>query len=176
MPAYHSKLNKLADVRIISKMALLPLKTAVKGPAPPGNPDEPDILDEVIETWRANILFRNFEVKGPADLVLIYFTVYLSQCLNKIRNKSQEEAKKICFALSLENFKLPGEAGFPLGGMVSAPANRADADTLKNYLTQARQELGVRLCDHVYRGTDNKQPSKWWMQFSKLKFMDLELK
>jgi len=126
--------------------------------------------------FRANILFRNYEVKGPGDLLLIYLTLYLTQCLNTIRSKSQTEATKLLYSLSIENFSLPGEAGFPLGGMVTAPASRADADYLRVYLTQARQELGIRLVNQVlYKSGSTQQPSKWWMQFSKLKFMDLEL-
>eukprot|EP01123_Difflugia_compressa_P003791 TRINITY_DN150_c0_g1_i1.p1 TRINITY_DN150_c0_g1~~TRINITY_DN150_c0_g1_i1.p1 ORF type:complete len:178 (+),score=32.64 TRINITY_DN150_c0_g1_i1:75-608(+) len=177
MPAYHSKFNK-AEVRIIGKMALLPIKPSptVKGTAPVATPDDIDIIDEVIETFRANILFRNYEVKGPADLILIYLTVYCTQLLNKIKGKSSLESAKIAYALAIENFKLPGETGFPLGGMVAAPASRSDADTLRAYLTHARQELGVRLVAEVFKGTDGKQPSKWWMQFSKLKFLDLEIK
>jgi len=69
----------------------------------------------------------------------------------------------------LSNFALPGEAAFPLGGMVTAPANRGEADQLKAYLTQARQELGIRLVDMVYKGTDGRQPNKWWAQFAKRK-------
>jgi len=176
MPANHSKFNK-TEARIIGKMAILPLKTGVKGNAPSCKPDEQDIIDEALDFFRANILFRNYEVKGPADLTLIYLTLYITQALNAIRNKSNTEASKILYALSIENFSLPGEANFPLGGMVTAPASRADADYLRTYLTQARQELGIRLVNTViYKGTNNQAPSKWWMQFSKLKFMDMELK
>jgi len=179
MPATHSKYNNEKDVRIIGKMALLPLKvspTVKSAAAPACSPDKTDIIDEAIEYFRANILFRNYEVEGPADRLLIYLTLYITQCLNVIRNKSSSEASKLLYSLALENFSLPGEANFPLGGMVTAPAGRADADALRVYLTQARQELGVRLVATVYKGSNGQQPSKWWMQFSKLKFMDMELK
>lgn len=42
-----------------------------------------DIIDEVIMYFRANVLFRNFEVKGGADKTLIYLTLHVVQCLVK---------------------------------------------------------------------------------------------
>lgn len=33
--------------------------------------------------FRANVLFRNFEVKGGADKTLIYLTLHAVQCLVK---------------------------------------------------------------------------------------------
>ena len=42
---------------------------------------EKDVVDEAISFFRANVLFRNFEVKGPADKLLLYLTLYISACL-----------------------------------------------------------------------------------------------
>lgn len=44
---------------------------------------EEDIIDEVLTYFRANVLFRNFEVKGSADRTLIYLTLHAAQCLVK---------------------------------------------------------------------------------------------
>lgn len=41
------------------------------------------------------------------------------------------------------------------------------------YLTQVRQEVGMRVCEKVF-GDDGK-PSKWWLCFAKKKFMDKSL-
>jgi hypothetical protein len=41
--------------------------------------DEEDIVEESIRLFRANVLFRNFEVKGGADRVLIYLTLFIHQ-------------------------------------------------------------------------------------------------
>jgi len=175
MPAYHSKSNKNTAV-VIGKIALLPLKASpnVRGPAPPAPPTEEDIIDETIQFFRANVLFRNYEVKGSADLLLIYLTVYITKCLQVIRGKSNLEAAKLLNALALENFSLPGEEAFPLGGMVAAPANRAQADQLRQYLTQARQELGIRLVQKVYPG-GQMEANKWWISFSKKYFLELKM-
>lgn len=86
-----------------------------------------DILDEALEYFKANVLFRTFDVKGSADILLIYSTLYISQCLAKLKGRGKQDAQKQLFALAVENFALPGDGGFPLGGMVAAPSSRADA-------------------------------------------------
>jgi actin related protein 2/3 complex subunit 3 len=64
--------------------------------------DEEDIIDETLQTFKANILFRNFEVKGNADRLLIYLTLYVSQCLRKIQGKNKADAgSKFSLSLSL---------------------------------------------------------------------------
>jgi actin related protein 2/3 complex subunit 3 len=132
------------------------------------DPSQPDIIDEAITLFRANSLFRNFEIKGAADRTLIYLILYISDCLNKIaspaaRNWTPNEAVKQLTTLALENFSLPGDAGFPLNTAFQAPKSRSEADTLRQYLSQCRQEMAPRLVEKVY-GEDGK-PSKWWMAF-----------
>ena len=68
--AYHSAYNQESDVRLVGSMSLLPIRTKIRGPAPPPvDPSQMDIVDESIDLFRANSLFRNFEIKGPADRV-----------------------------------------------------------------------------------------------------------
>lgn len=85
-----------------------------------------DIIDETLAFFKANVLFRNFEVKGPSDLLLIYLILYTSQCLVTIRGKNKTQAVKDLYSLSVSNFQIPGDGGFALGGLVAAPANRSD--------------------------------------------------
>jgi actin related protein 2/3 complex subunit 3 len=65
MPAYHSKRNEDRNEEVCS-CAICPLKTELKGPAPLFSPtgpdDDEDIIDETLNYFRANVLFRNFEV------------------------------------------------------------------------------------------------------------------
>lgn len=90
--------------------ALLPLRTKTRGPAYtlPAlasdisemdiDPDSEsyDVLDETLLLFRANTLFRNFEIKGPADRVLIYGILWVSECLGKIKpNMNGREAEKV---------------------------------------------------------------------------------
>jgi actin related protein 2/3 complex, subunit 3 len=45
---------------------------------------EDDVIDEVLNTFRANVLFRNFDIKNNADRTLVYLTLHLAQCLTKL--------------------------------------------------------------------------------------------
>ena len=91
-------------------LALLPLRTRTRGPAyslpalAPGTSDldiDPDSesydsLDEVLSLFRANTFFRNFEIKGPADRLLIYGILFLSEALGKIKpSMGKKEAEKV---------------------------------------------------------------------------------
>ncbi|CAB3999397.1 actin-related 2 3 complex subunit 3-like [Paramuricea clavata] len=59
MPAYHSSLTA---PRSLGNMALLPLNTKFKGMAPPGD-GSTDIIEEAIYYFKANIFFKNYEIK-----------------------------------------------------------------------------------------------------------------
>jgi len=62
--------------------------------------------------------------------------------------------------------------------MFNAPASRNEAETLKQYLGQVRQELAIRLLARIYEdgeGGTSEKPSKWWLSFSKRKFMGKSL-
>jgi actin related protein 2/3 complex subunit 3 len=137
------------------------------------------------------VLFRNFEVKGPADRVLIYLTLYISACLQKLPNQAKGNAEKALYQLAIENFSLPGDKAFALGGIVTNPANRQEtglqnsfhpnlflndsvSDTMRQYFTQLRQETGLRLVSKVYQNGDA-VPDKWWMCFLKRKFLNKTL-
>eukprot|EP00033_Pygsuia_biforma_P000468 GCRY01000554.1.p1 GENE.GCRY01000554.1~~GCRY01000554.1.p1 ORF type:complete len:173 (+),score=24.77 GCRY01000554.1:180-698(+) len=169
--AYHSSFNDV-ECQKFCGISMLPIKTSVKGPAPSTNED--DIIDETLKLFKANVLFRNYEILGDADRTLIYLTLYTSECLMKCLNiKSKGEAVKALYTLSLENFKVPGDSGFALGGFVKPPQSRQESDLFRQYFTQARQELGIRLAELAYNadGTQN----KFWFCFAKKKFMNMKL-
>ena len=123
--------------------------------------------------FKANILFRTYEIDNDTDRLIVYLTLYISQCLNKCTKKTKAEADKILYTQHLEKFPLPGDNNFVLGGFVSKPSAQ-EAEPLRQYLTQLRQELGYRLLDKVY-ANDEKNPDKWWMCFSKRKFLNMDM-
>jgi actin related protein 2/3 complex subunit 3 len=178
MPAYHSSLNEHPDMAQIGNMAILPIKTRIRGPAPTADPSQQDIIDETLDLFRANSLFRNFEIKGPADRTLIILILFISDCLQKLGSArstpNQIEASKSLNTLSVDNFAIPGDANFPLNAHYAPPSSRADADFLRQYLTQVRQELAARLVEKLYADGSGK-PSKWWMSFQKRRFMNRSL-
>ncbi|KAG8921917.1 subunit of the Arp2/3 complex [Tulasnella sp. 419] len=179
MPAYHSAFNDEPDVRQVGNLAILPIRTRIRGPSPLAtDPSAPDILDETLDLFRANSFFRNFEIKGPADRTLIILILFISDCLAKIAATrtppSQIEAGKSLNTLAVDNFPLPGDVTFPLNSHYAPAGSRADADYLRGYLTQARQELAARLIERLYADGTGK-PSKWWMCFTKRRFMNRSL-
>ncbi|KAF9534694.1 actin-related protein ARPC3 [Crepidotus variabilis] len=178
MPAYHSTFNEETDVRQVGNMAILSIRTKIRGPAPIGDPSAADIIDETLDLFRANSLFRNFEIKGPADRTLIVLILFISDCLAKIGAArtvpSQIEASKLLNTLSVDQFPIPGDANFPLNAHYAPPQSRVDADYLRQYLIQTRQELAARLVEKLYADGTGK-PSKWWMSFQKRRFMNRSL-
>ncbi|KAF8760033.1 Actin-related protein 2/3 complex subunit 3 [Rhizoctonia solani] len=119
MPAYHSAYNEEPDVRLVGNMSILPINSRIRGPAPlQADPSQPDIIDETLDLFRANSLFRNFEIKGPADRLLIVLILFISDCLAKISAArtppTQIECTKLLNTLAVESFAIPGDAGFPL--------------------------------------------------------------
>jgi actin related protein 2/3 complex subunit 3 len=173
MPAYHSSYNQ-GSYRALGNMALLPIKSHVRGPAPPmDDPKRDDVVDEALNMFKANIFYRNFEFQGNGDRVLCYLILYITDCLQALSKcQTKGDGLKRMNTLGLENFTLPGDPSFAFGGLYHAPATRADSDLLRQYITQLRQEVGIRLCDRVF--VDG-PPSKWWLCFSKRKFMNKSL-
>ncbi|KAK9874320.1 hypothetical protein WA026_002671 [Henosepilachna vigintioctopunctata] len=172
MPAYHSSF--LNPQQVIGNTAILPFKTQFRGPISSSPLSEQDIIDEALSYFKANVFFSTYEIKSEADRLLIYITLYITECLKKLQKCSnRNQAQNEMYTLAISRFDLPGDSGFPLNSVYSKPANSADADFLKNYLTQLRQEVGLRVCEKVF-GDDGK-PSKWWLCFAKKKFMDKSL-
>eukprot|EP00730_Choanoeca_flexa_P012412 TRINITY_DN4244_c0_g1_i2.p1 TRINITY_DN4244_c0_g1~~TRINITY_DN4244_c0_g1_i2.p1 ORF type:complete len:182 (+),score=31.28 TRINITY_DN4244_c0_g1_i2:77-622(+) len=171
MPAYHSSHNQKEGCQIIGGVALLPFEAQnSRGPAPrPGDEDKPDIIDETLKFFKANVFFQNFDVKGPADRLLIYLTLYTHQCILRIsKATSQDGAKREMFQLAQENFTLPCDKGFSLSSFYTQVTSKSDSDQLRAYLKQCREELGSRLAD---RACVDGKPSKWWTCFAKRKFL-----
>lgn len=117
--------------RLIGNFPLLPLRTKTRGPAytlpfpspplpaaesPDADSESYDILDEVLALFRANTFFRNFEIQGPADRLLVYGIWFVSDCLGKIKpSQGVRDATKDVMNLALDlNFAIPGDPGWPL--------------------------------------------------------------
>jgi actin related protein 2/3 complex subunit 3 len=83
MPVYHSTLTD-EKAQVVCSASILPLRTSLKGSAPTADPESTDIVDESITFFRANILFRLFEVEGGADRILCYLTVYIADCIFQV--------------------------------------------------------------------------------------------
>lgn len=164
-----------------------------------------DVIDEAITFFRANVFFRNYEIRSESDRVLIYLTLYITDCLKRLqRCNSKQQAQQEMYALAhsryafvrtefalcvvvrrafrdyissliafsawcaprlltgllgvtgltyvccFHSFDIPGDPGFPLNSTYSKPASPNEADTMKQYLLQIRQECGTRLIEKVF--------------------------
>jgi actin related protein 2/3 complex, subunit 3 len=137
---------------------LLPRKTHIKGPAPASDPgilitlvtlddvlspiqyqtefliyvdsiaDKADIVDEAITFFRANVFFKNFHVKSPADKLLIYLTFYINIALKRLEGcRTLAVGTKAVINLGLEKVPVPGEPGFPFPGLFTLPQSQEEA-------------------------------------------------
>uniref|UniRef100_A0A8V1A3U0 Actin-related protein 2/3 complex subunit 3 n=1 Tax=Gallus gallus TaxID=9031 RepID=A0A8V1A3U0_CHICK len=200
MPAYHSTLMD-SDTKLVGNMALLPIRSQFKGPAPrerrqnfqilkwckpqkimilwllsgTAPAKDTDIIDEAIYYFKANVFFKNYEIKNEADRTLIYITLYISECLKKLQKcNSKGQGEKEMYTLGITNFPIPGEPGFPLNAIYAKPTNKQEEEVMRAYLQQLRQETGLRLCEKVFDPQSDK-PSKWWICFVKRQFMNKSL-
>eukprot|EP00058_Branchiostoma_floridae_P010377 XP_002595865.1 hypothetical protein BRAFLDRAFT_84233 [Branchiostoma floridae] len=176
MPAYHSSLQSTLS---LGNMALVPLRTQFKGPAP--KTGESDIIDEAMHFFKANVFFKNYEIKSEADRTLIYVTLYISECLKKLQKcTSKNNGQKEMHTLALGKWPIPGEAGFPLNALYGKPKDRQEEDVAAQSATRhdrgtfhivflAFQPLSMNSDLNCY------QLNKWWMCFVKRKFMDKSL-
>jgi len=160
---------------------MLPFRTSCKGPVNTskvgsfeGAEDEKDIIDEAIHYYRANVLFRNYEMQGKADRLIVYLTLYISACLQRIEQcSSPKEAEKKLQTYAIETFAVPGQHGFPFSSFFEKPETPAEADEFKAYFKQLREETAQRMIPIAF--TEEGKPNKFWVAFSKRKFMNTAL-
>lgn len=123
--AYHSQF--LNPPQVVGNMAILPLKTQFRGPAPK-EMGESDVLDEALYYFKANVFFRTYEVKSEADRLLIYLTLYITECLKKLQKCSNKNtAQNEMYTLAISKFDIPGEPGFPLNSVYAKPTSQHEA-------------------------------------------------
>ena len=100
MPSYHSVFNK-ADIK--QKYCGIPVFEFKEKKTPTLDSTklkvdlkqiELDIIDEAIIYFRANVLFKNFNIEGDADKLLVYITVFIQKCLDKASDPNQQKAKE----------------------------------------------------------------------------------
>ncbi|XP_063902012.1 actin-related protein 2/3 complex subunit 3-like [Zophobas morio] len=172
MPAYQSSFDA-TSYQLLSNLSLLPLRTTYKGPAPKADSSTEDVIDEAFKYYRANVFFKQFEIKTPADRVLIYVTLFIQACLAAtMKCNTANEAKKQLNSLALTNFSIPGDPSFPLNSLYSSPKNHSEAETLRQFFQQIRSEVVERFVPIVFK--DDK-PDKWWMCLAKRKFMNTSI-
>ncbi|EAR93892.2 ARP2/3 complex ARPC3, 21 kDa subunit (macronuclear) [Tetrahymena thermophila SB210] len=174
--AEHSSFNAVNNVEVVCGMAIPPIKTKVQGPAATiPQQDVIDIIDEAIKFFRPNLLFKNYEIKGPGDVFIIYMTVFITQCLRKIANEEKEaNALRMLIEMARLPVPKPNEAGFFMRGIAKDPTSNAEGEKFSAYLKQAKEELVNRLIKVLYKDGVKSWDHKFWVGLSKKNFMNLK--
>ncbi|XP_024959389.1 actin-related protein 2/3 complex subunit 3-like [Cynara cardunculus var. scolymus] len=166
---YHSRIVDLGGVSKACGCPLLPIRNQTKGHARCSDQGE-DIVDEAIKLFRANVFFKHFDLKSPADRILVYLTFYINLALKRLEGcRTVTEGTNAIKNLGFEHVHVPGESGFPFHGIFPRPGAKKEAEVLRDYFKQIREETSRRLLNVAYRG--NGTPNKWWLAFAKRKFM-----
>lgn len=166
---YHSHLDT-SQCQFACGLPLIPLKSRADHTATESRPR--DIVDDSLYAFRANILFRNFEVKGAADKLLIYLTLFINLCLKRIADTrvNKAGANALVFQLAHEVVKVPGDSGFALGGLLTPPVDKQEEGAFRLYVRQCREQAGQRLVEKCF-DTDA-APSKYWLAFAQKRFLN----
>lgn len=83
--AYHSRYNEeVPGVRQLCGIQLVPISIqATTSPSDPDDLSSVDPVEEALVLFRANSLFRAFDVRGPGDKLLVYLILFISSCLRR---------------------------------------------------------------------------------------------
>jgi len=108
-----------------------------------------DIVDEAIRTFRANVLFRNFEVRNSADRVLIYLSLFIHQVLKRAEKvPTKAEALRQIMPLASGSHIMPGEPTWPLGTLLPAAKSSSELGTPHVCYCEARHDHHRVHCYH----------------------------
>ncbi len=92
MPPYHASTSS-DGCKLIGNVPLLPLRltakgTSSRGPAPiPARPDQPDIVDESLDLFKANILFTTYEVRSNTLIIQMSFQFKEMLFIDRLRRR-----------------------------------------------------------------------------------------
>lgn len=71
-----------------------------------------------------------FLLQSEADRVLIYITLFITECLKKLQKcATQAQGMNETFSLAISKFDIPGDPGFPLNSVYAKPSSPAEAGT-----------------------------------------------
>jgi actin related protein 2/3 complex subunit 3 len=141
-----------------------------------------DIVDEAIYYFKSNMMHKTFEVKGPADRLILYMTLYIQQCLKRLlaagKTAQKTQARQMLLSLAIERSPSPLDQTYPFSAF-HPPASKCgagEADAWGDYAKQLRLEIGVRLIQRIFAYPEaDGTASKWWLCFGNTKFLGAQL-
>jgi actin related protein 2/3 complex subunit 3 len=133
-----------------------------------------DIIEEALIYFRANTLFKNFQILGDADKLLIYITVFISKCLEVISlDPEEKKATANLNSLISEAEWYPNKPNYFFNNLVTL-VNSEVAD-LQSYLKSIRKETVYRLMYLLYGSEAGTMDLKYWLSFSRKKFLGYDI-
>ena len=186
MPSYHSVFNK-AEIK--QKYCGIPVFEFKEKKTPTLDATklkvdlkqiELDIIDEAIIYFRANVLFKNFNIEGDADKLLVYITVFIQKCLEKANRPAEVEQLLGNPAKAKENMKklveqceyVPKSENF---FNVLVTKKDSEIPNLQKYLKSIRKETVERLIYILFEDEKTKMDFKYWVALGKKKFMGYDM-
>jgi actin related protein 2/3 complex subunit 3 len=178
MPSYHSIFNKLS----YSTLCGIPYIDFKQSKIPdlnydklklPINEIDLDIIDEALIYFRANILFKNFPIKGDADKLLVYITVFITKCLEVANNQDIDKAKALMKNLIDDCEWSPNLKSHFLNNLVTF--KQSEVSDLQLYLKGVRKEIVIRVTFLLFDSDYKTLDLKYWLGFAKKKFMGYEM-
>ena len=173
---YHSAFCDDKSAEICCGIPLLPIKTSDKSGAAPviTDPKEKDVIDEAIELYRAQILFKNFRVKGPADKVNVFLTSFIQKILQELQRHEKNKTKQLdvvkqIIALPIES----QQADYFMNklGLFTKPTNPSETAKMQKYLQVCKQETWNRLNELLYNEKTGPMDCKYWLMLGKKPFL-----
>lgn len=177
---YHSRWNGFEE-RSLLGCGVFPLNfsdaAAVPGPAPrlqdlaASEAAQDDVVDEALYYLKTNLLCRTFSIKGAGDRVILYLTVFFSECLRMIVGMRRQEAEATLRGFARNTPLPPDHPKFPFCDFFP----HGEEDEVKEwvqYAGQLRMEAVVRLTTKVFAyPEEDGTGSKFWLVFAKRGFL-----
>jgi hypothetical protein len=87
--------------------------------------------------------------QSEADRVLIYITLYITECLKKLQKCSNKnQGMHEMYTLAISKFDIPGEPGFPLNSVYAKPVSSTEAGECFFLFSYDVHKLGLDLSVH----------------------------
>lgn len=134
-----------------------------------------DIIDEALIYFRANVLFKNFAIKGDADKLLVYITVFIAKCLEVVNSNSNDLDKA---KINLKNLVddaewSPNSKSHFLNNLTTLKLN--EVSPLQQYLKTVRKEVVLRLFLILFDSDYKTLDLKYWLSFAKKRFLGYDM-
>ena len=169
--SYHSKFNG----ETVEEACGFPLFPITPKAAYNTDTSTHDIVDEAIHLFRANILFKNYQVQGSGDRAIIYLTSFIQKCLEQMhRYPAQDQAIRVIGQIMNDAQATDcGNNTFFMNkmGMLSQAKSPAEKTKCAAQMKKMMDECSKRLLEYLYRPQEGDMNRKFWMALGKKPFM-----